>query len=237
MKRASELSPEVAGRGDDRMLPVAPPLRELFPDGGLRRGSTVGVAPGSSPGATSLMLALLAAASQAGSWVAIVGVPDLGPLAAHELGIALDRMALVPRPGVSFDRVVATLLDGFDIVVAAPTGGVPAASVRVQLASRARQHGSVLIPFGPLASTWDGADITLRTEGSTWHGLGRGNGRLRTRALTVVARGKGTSSRPRRATLWLPHYPDTPDTPDTPGTPDAPGVLDALTRPRLRLIG
>ncbi len=202
------------------MLPVTPPLRELFPDGGLRRGSTVAVMPGSSPGSTSLMLALLAAASQAGSWVAIAGVPDLGALAAHEMGIALDRMALIPRPGVSFDRVVATLLDGFDIVVAAPTGVVPAAGVRAQLASRARQHGSVLVPFGPLA--WDGADITLRTEGSVWHGLGWGRGRLRTRELTVVARGKGAASRPRRATLWLPHAPD--------------DLATAPARPKLSLV-
>src|SRR5687767_1892607 len=122
------------------MLPVTPTLSGLFPEGGLRRGSTVAVMPGASPGATSLMLAMLAAASQAGSWVAVAGVPDLSPLAAHEMGIALDRMAFIPRPGVSFDRVIATLLDGFDIVVAAPAGGVPSASVRAQLASRARQH-------------------------------------------------------------------------------------------------
>jgi hypothetical protein len=224
VKRASELSPEVAGHGDDRMLPVAPALRDLFPGGGLRRGATIAIAPGASPGATSLMLATLAAAAQAGSWVAIVGVPGLGPLAAHELGIALDRMALVPRPGVSFDRVVATLLDGFDIVVAAPAGAVPLASVRTQLASRARQHGSVLVPFGPLA--WDGADITLRTEGSVWHGLERGRGRLRARSLTVVARGKGASARPRHATLWLPHHPDIAEIAEP----------SAAARPRLSVV-
>lgn len=201
VKRASELSPDVAGRGTDQMLPVLAELSELFPSGGLRRGSTVSVAPGRSPGSTSLMLALLAAASETGSWVAVVGVPDLGVLAAAELGIALERLALVPRPGVMFDKVVATLLDGFDIVVATPQG-MPSAGVRGQLAARARQHGSVLVPFGQKA--WEGADIRLTTEGSVWHGLGRGRGRLRSRELTVTARGRGAVSRPRTVKLWLP---------------------------------
>src|SRR5439155_22754384 len=55
---------EVAGRARpvalarERQLPVLPPLAPLFPDGGLRRGSTVAVA-----GSTALALALAAGAS------------------------------------------------------------------------------------------------------------------------------------------------------------------------------
>src|SRR5262249_3330408 len=146
VRRASELGPEVAGLGSDRMLPVAHQLADLLPGRGLRRGSTVAVSRGISPGATTLMLALIAAASKGGSWCAIVGVPHLGLVAAAEMGIALERTALVPYPGAHHDKVVATLLDGFDIVVAA-TPGRPAPMLRSQLAARARQHGSVLIPF------------------------------------------------------------------------------------------
>src|SRR5439155_941436 len=85
--------------GAERVLPVLPELRELLPGGGLRRGSTVAVGarfdragrPVWSAGATSLLLALIAAASRAGSWCAVVGVPALGVAAADELGVALDR--------------------------------------------------------------------------------------------------------------------------------------------------
>jgi hypothetical protein len=201
VKRASELGADVAGLGTDRMLPVLPELRDLFPGGALRRGSTVAITAGR--GATTLLLATLAAASRAGSWCAVVGMPQLGLVAADELGISLDRFALVPHPGPQWTNVVSVLLDGFDAVaVAVPdvSAGRVAASVRTQLAARARQRGSVLIPFGG----WDGADMTLSAEKSLWHGLGKGMGRLRRRELTVCARGRGAAGRPRRTTFWLP---------------------------------
>lgn len=197
VKRASELGADVAGLGADRVLPVLPDLQDLFPGAGLRRGSTVAISTGQ--GATTLLLAMLAATSQAGSWCAVVGMPQLGLVAANEIGVSLERLALVPHPGPQWTNVVSVLLDGFDAVVVAPAGQV-AASVRAQLAARARQRGSVLIPFG----RWDGADVTLEPERSVWHGLGKGRGRLRNRELTVCARGRGASARPRRTTFWLP---------------------------------
>src|SRR5262245_5859995 len=106
-------SPDTGGPDGvgERTLPVLPELRALLPAGGLRRGSTVAVAAGhpvplgavpagglTSFGATTVLLALLAAASAAGSWCAVVGLPALGLAAAAELGVALDRLALVPEP-------------------------------------------------------------------------------------------------------------------------------------------
>src|SRR5262245_20127568 len=67
---------ELAGKArpvalaNERLLPVLDPLAPLLPGGGLRRGSVVSVASGS----TSLALALLAGASAAGSWCAAVGL-------------------------------------------------------------------------------------------------------------------------------------------------------------------
>jgi hypothetical protein len=191
--------------GSARILPVLPELRELLPGRGLRRGSTVAVGTRSdpsgtpSPGATSLLLALLAAASGSGSWCAVVGVPTLGVAAAAELGIALDRLALVPNPGPDWPAVVAALLEGIDIVVTAVPGPV-SASVTSRLAARARQRGTVLVCYGP----WTGADLTLDAVRSVWQGLGTGRGRLRCRRLTVQARGRGAATRPRRVDLWLP---------------------------------
>src|SRR3954469_25369426 len=88
--------------GVHRVLPVLPELSGLLPSRGLRRGSTVAVATGQSApasGGTSLLLALLAAASRSGSWCAVVGVPALGVLAAAESGVVLDRLVLVAPPG------------------------------------------------------------------------------------------------------------------------------------------
>src|SRR5690606_14054535 len=84
----------------DRRLPVLPAFEGLLPGAGLRRGATVavGARPGVT-GATSLALALAAGASQAGSWVAAVGLGSLGLVAAAELGVSLERLVLVADPG------------------------------------------------------------------------------------------------------------------------------------------
>ena len=111
-----------------RLLPVAPPLAGLFPDGGLRRGTTIvvggratgggaGLQPG---GSVSVALALVAAASAAGSWCALVGLDGLGAVAAHDIGIDLDRLAVVPRPQAAWAEVTAAVIDGVDLVVLFP---------------------------------------------------------------------------------------------------------------------
>ena len=192
----------VALAGVHRVLPVAPELSGLLPSRGLRRGSTVAVATGReapASGGTSLLLALLAEASRTGSWCAVVGVPTLGAIAAAESGIALDRLALVPNPGPEWPTVVAALIDGVDLVVTAVPGPI-SASVTGRLVARARQRGSVLVPFG----RWDGADVTLRVVDGRWEGLGAGHGRLRRREVTVLAHGRGAAARPKELTMWMP---------------------------------
>jgi hypothetical protein len=120
-------------------------------------------------------------------------------MAAAELGIALDRLALVPHPGAEWPTVVGALLDGFDLVVAATPGPV-AATLAGRLAARARQRGSVLVPY----AQWTGADVVLDSPGGGWEGLDPGHGRLRRRYLTISARGRGAAARPRDVTVWLP---------------------------------
>jgi hypothetical protein len=148
---------------------------------------------------TSLVLALLAEASRTGAWCAVVGVPALGALAAAELGIALERLALVPYPGPEWAAVVAALVDGVDVVVAAPPGPV-ASVVAGRLAARARQRGCVLVPYG----RWSGADVTLESVRGVWEGLGQGRGRLYRREVTISARGRGAAARPKQIQVWLP---------------------------------
>jgi hypothetical protein len=196
---------QTAPAGADH-LPVAPELTGLLPGRGLRRGSTVAVAAGrpAPGGGTSLVLALLAEASRSGSWCAVVGVPTFGAVAAAEVGIRLDRLALVPHPGPEWATVVAALIDGVDVVVVAVPGTV-SGSVASRLAARARQRGCVLLPYG----AWDGADVTLRVLRGVWEGLGQGRGRLRRREVTISARGRGAAGRPREVTVWMPGDPPT----------------------------
>jgi hypothetical protein len=176
-----------------RVLPVHAELAGLFPDGGLRRGSTVAVR-----GSTALLLALLAGATEAGSWAAVVGQPDLGVLAAAEVGVAVERLALIPQPGSRPSAVIAALLDGVDLVVASSARLTDALARR--LSARARHRGAVLLVTG----SWPGVDLELTCEGGTWTGLKTGSGHLLERQVVVRAQGRGAAARPVRTHLLLP---------------------------------
>jgi hypothetical protein len=150
-------------------------------------------------GSTSLLLALLAAPTAAGSWAAVVGMPELGVAAAAELGVAVERLALVRDPGMEPAGVVAALLDGMDVVAVA-RGRLTEAHAR-RLSARARHRGAVLLTVGP----WPGVDLELRGAESTWHGLReKGAGYLSHRELRIHTRGRGTAARPQEANVHLP---------------------------------
>lgn len=222
----------------DRLLPVLPALRPLLPEGGLRRGSVVAVA-----GSTSLVLAMLAEASAAGSWCAAVGVgrPPLSPVAAAELGVVLERFPLVAAaPGSGrggWPWAVAALLDAFDVVAAWPPTHLRLSDAR-RLVARGRERGSVLVvaapvdPGGGAAIRWpEAVDVRLTVATSSWEGAGEGHGRLLARRVEVVVAGRGAAARQRRVALWLP-APDggvTPQVPPSTVVPGAPGVASAVT--------
>ncbi|WP_372664497.1 hypothetical protein [Amycolatopsis kentuckyensis] len=176
------------------LLAVLPPLAELLPGGGLKRGSTISVR-----GATSLALALLAAATREGSWAAVTALPELGLAAAAELGVDLERIALVPHPGAELTGVLSALVDGFDLVVLGPVH-VESQLAR-RLAGRVRNRGAVLVTVGP----WPGADVELRVSSRRWHGLTPdGYGHLRTREVLATSIGRGAAVRPSSVRLQLP---------------------------------
>lgn len=211
------LSP-VRHRGDvltgEGLLPVRPALRELLPGGGLQRGSVV-----TSGDWGLLSLALAAEAVSEGAWCAIVGVPTVGVRAAAEAGLDPHRMLLVAKPGPSWAQVVASLLDGFDIVLLRPPEQ-PSAQLRRKLEAAARRYGSVLL----VAGDWPGAQSRLLVTDAEWTGIGAGHGRVRARKALVVASGRGAGERSRSAWVWLPG-PDGRVTAVADSTPGA-GVQD-----------
>lgn len=162
---------DVAAR--DRSLPLHPELHSTLGPS-LQRGITVAVGgPGTHTTvatAAALSLALAAGPSAAGSWVAAVGMPDLGLVAAAEAGLALERFALVPRPGKQWAEVVASLIDGFDLVLARPPVHLKAGVAR-RLVARARERQAVLIGVGG----WpEGASMRIEARVTEWAGLGAG---------------------------------------------------------------
>jgi hypothetical protein len=184
-----------------RLLPVLPPLAGLFPGGGLQRGSTIVVSGG--PGAFSLAMAVVAAASATGSWCAFAGVGDFGAVAAFEVGIDLERLSLVPSLGVAWAEVTAALLDGVDLVVLRPPFPPRPTMVR-RLVARARERRSVLVVLPDRAGWPEHPDLCLTVAPLRWDGAGKGDGYLRRRHLVVTATGRRGAGRPRHSDLWLP---------------------------------
>ena len=160
---------------------------------GLRRGTSYLV-----EGSTSLCLALAAGASQAGSWCAAVGMPQLGIQAAAGLGVDLDRFAVVPDPGNHWLEVAATLADAVDIILLKPPSRARDGDVR-RLAARLRQRGSTLVVQ---ANGWSGLEARLTVTDSQWLGAASdGRGYLSARHAQVTVSGKGA---PVTERLWLP---------------------------------
>ncbi|MBO9569159.1 MAG: hypothetical protein J7503_10065 [Cellulomonas iranensis] len=177
-------------------LPVPPPLADLLPDG-LRRGATTTVL-----GSTSLALGVLAHACASGAWAVAVGHPRLGLLAAAQAGVDLARFALVPDPGPDAATVLAALVDGIDVVLVGPDAPLADADRR-RLSARARERGAALVT----TVAWPGAHVVLEAGAARWSGVGVGDGRLRTCALTVRRTGRGSAAVPTSADVVLPFAP------------------------------
>src|SRR6478609_3383587 len=136
----------------ESLLPLPESLAELLP-APLPRG-TVAVLSG----ARSLLLSMVAAVTAAGGNAAIVGQPDIGLLAAAEMGADLSRVAVIPDPGTDPVEVAAVLVDGMDLVVLGLGGRrVPPTRARAVVA-RARSKGCTLLVTG---GDWQGAPTRL----------------------------------------------------------------------------
>jgi hypothetical protein len=159
----------------------------------------------------SLALALLAGPSRGGAWCAVVGMPDFGVEAAAELGVVLERTILVPEAGDSWLEATAALVDVATVVLVRPTDRVPE-GIAAKMSARLRKRGAALVSLGP----WPRAEAAARIVSPRWTGLGRGEGHLRSREVTVEVR-RGAAP-PRRTTLLFPG-PDGAPLSASPATP------------------
>lgn len=152
-------------------------------------------------GGCSLACHLAARVTSAQGWVAAIGLPDLGLVAAAEAGVDLGRLVLVPAPGDQWPKAVAAMVDGFELLLLHPPGRPRAGDAR-RLAARVKERGSILIL---LDASWpESPDVSLTVEGISWEGLGQGRGRLDGRRVRVSAGGRRMQGRERHVELSLP---------------------------------
>ena len=177
---------------DSRRIPTHPALANLL-DGGLKQGAAYSVER-----SATLLMAMLSGPSTAGSWCAVVGVPEFGIEAAERFGIDLERLVLVPHPGDQWLTVTAGIADVMGVVVTRPPKRAADGAI-ARLSARLRQRGTTMFVLG----TWPGSEAMLSLSQSEWHGIGSGRGHLTSREVTVTVSTK-TAARPRSARLWLP---------------------------------
>jgi hypothetical protein len=193
-------------QANGEILPVISLLGDELPASGLPKGSTIAV-----HGSRSLLLTLLAEATKAGAWAAVVGMPDLGMAAASELGVDLARVALIPQPGAQVLSVITALLEGMDLVVLdfsflKRVLGAKASTMALRVSARARHRKVVLLCWG----TWPGVQWELRCERGVWKGLREGNGRFTEREVVVHVHGRAGFNRPHRSRFILPNSEGNP---------------------------
>ena len=197
-----------AGLAHERRIPVEEALAPLLTEGSIRRGTAVEVG---GHGSMTLATALAAEASRRGSWVAAVGMADLGVAALAERGADLDRWTLVDLPAGVGDSAAADVLgaavSGFDLVLLGPAIRVAGATAR-RLLARMREHGTSLICALGRASanlaTGLEPELRMMIEQTQWTGIDDGHGRLLARQARVTVAGRGAASRSRRILMWLP---------------------------------
>jgi hypothetical protein len=189
----SRIASMQATKLDARTIPTHPAIAGLLPGGGLQEGSVYSVA-----GSGTLLMALLAEPSRAGTWCGVIGVPEFGVEAAQRFGVDLERLVLVPEPGDQWLAVTAAIADALGVIVMRPPKRASDGAI-TRLAARLRQRGSTLIVLG----TWPQSEAMLTLTESDWSGIGDGHGHLEARKATITVTSR-LSGRPRSTRLWLP---------------------------------
>jgi hypothetical protein len=143
----------------------------------------------------STALLAVSAATQAGSWLAIVGVSDFGLMSACEQGVALQRTVLVTPTDNKKDwtSTVAAVADGFDVVMLEVPRAVSESDARrIQTRIQARRNVLVLVEtprHTTLRSVFQ-PDVVLHTVTTQWDGIEHGAGYVQGRLIDVTVSGR-----------------------------------------------
>lgn len=182
------------------VAPPSPPMKSLLEEVDSQSGQLSGSLPRGTvavlSGARSLTLRLVAEVTAAGGHAAIVGQPEVGLLAAAQMGADLDRLAVIPDPGPDPVEVAAVLMDGLDLVALGLGGRTVSAGRARAVTARARQRECTLLVTG---GDWPGAAARLEARVCGYELVGAAPGSGRIGRVQLDTRVRGRLARPMRA--------------------------------------
>lgn len=159
---------------DPTLSPISthPDLAQALREGGLPRRAVVNMSSSSL-----LASVLIEHATQAGSFVAVVGWPELSFADIEHL----ERIVAVPDPGQDPWQVAAVLCEGIDLVIVHTPIQMNLGSSRTFMA-QVRKGKAGVLNAGPHPLP---ASLALHPEIHAFHGIGPGVGRIRGIELAV----------------------------------------------------
>lgn len=163
------------------ILQAPPELGQLLPQGGLARQAVTEIAD-----CPALIVELISHTTAAGGHVGVVGWPELSLAGVSEQG-NLDRVIVVPDPGVDPLGVAAVLVEGLDLVIVRSTGQLSPVRARPLLAKL--RGGSAALVFVGVQIASPAARIGATV--STFRGIGPGRGRIQGLDIHVHVAAKG----------------------------------------------
>ena len=174
-----EGSETVAGE----VLPVMASLNSCLPGGGFPRQQVTHMA-----NCPALVVEIIAQASAAGKYIAVIGWPDLSLVQVGESG-DLSKVVAIPDPGADAWALVGILAEGIDMIVCrGPEVTLSPARARPALAKIRGGQAAVL----SVGTRIPGAGVQVAAEVVAYRGIGRGTGRIRGFDIAVQVRSKGT---------------------------------------------
>ena len=218
----------------EQVLPVLSPLQSLFPEGGLRRGTTVVVQAAdrkvlrndSMPSFRSTLGAGAGAGGAgtgagAGAGAGVTSLTLAVAVAASQAGswcaaVGLPALGMVAAAGLgmALERfaLVPTPGSQWPAVTAALVDAVDLILIRPVAGTRSTDARRLMararergVVLVVSGMGWpEPADLSLSVAPDGWQGLGQGHGYLQARAVAVTSGGRRAASRPRQVQLWLP---------------------------------
>ena len=178
--------------GGEGVIPLGGELANVLPNGGLPRRQVTQVSD-----TPSLIVEILRQVTEAGGYAAVVGWPELSYAELSEQ--ALRRTVAVPEPGMDAMHAAGVLAEGLDVVVLHTRSEIQYTPAQARpLLARVRAGEAAMLCVN---ATVPSPALRMSADIASFHGIGRGRGRIAGIDLEVSAHAKGWKRPPALLTL------------------------------------